>query len=299
MSADTKSQFILADIHGRFNHLLNREHYQALSKCQSLEEFVIKLNHYYSAINEDDVATIKDLRSKLEQELLRELDEFADMKIPQLRYFVDYNRILAFFKTMEVKRDVSITGVAAEFIGLSACKTLSEAEKLYIRGSSLEKFFKNIRIRDDSPIQRTLCLVLKNYFDYYFEKIKDGFFREIMMVEGDRQICEVCLNGASLKDKSQYFPCGNTFSQRALQRLSTNDTVSDIKEILCPGADDPIEKMIGRQLAVYSEAFKQHDDMAGVYSYFRLKEQEKNNLIWIGECIVQGNTDLIDEYIAL
>lgn len=295
-------EFILSDVNGRFDHLLCKADYNSLSQCRTFEDFVIKLNHYFPFINESMSFTVRELRSKLYDNIIYELNEFTDKPILFLEYFIEYNKIQAFFCTLETGSDAYHTSTVNEFQGLSSCRTPKEAEKLYIRNTSLEKYFLGVSFKEkaeENDMQEMLCHVLKQYFDFYYGKIETGYFKEIMEIEGDRQIIEICLNGKLLKNKIRYFPLACTLSAKMQLQLNEVENHEDTKYILSPGGGDPISVMIHKQLRVYSDSFKQYNDLACLYAYFRLKEQEMSNILWIAECIVQDNHECIHDYAIL
>lgn len=288
-------QFIISDINGRFNSILRKPDYRMLAGCRSFEDFIIKLNQRFPFINEDMEFTIPELRARLYHNILDELREFRGEGLALLDYFVEYNKILTFFVTLETHSDLPRAGAMDEFRGLSACRTFGEAVKLYIRNTALEKYFGGV---GDGDMQEMMATVLKRYFDFYYRNRAAGYFREIMEAEGDRQIYEICLNGGSLKNRRAYFPDATTLSERAMAQLGDAERPEDVREILCPGAEDPLSSVVERKAHVYAESFRQHDDLSCVYAYFRLKEQEMHNILWIAECIMQGGYDVIDEIIT-
>lgn len=294
-------EFVISDINGRFNHVLRRTDYGVLAQCRTFEDFVIKLNQHFPFINEDMEFTVAELREKLCRNILDELCEFKDKKLVFLDYFLEYNKILAFFVTLETRADLFKAGAMEELQGLSACKTFREAEKLYIQNTYLERYFAGVKTKEkieDNNLQEVMAVVLKNYFDFYYENRASGYFREIMEIEGDRQIFEICLNGRSLKNKKDYFPVANTFSERAKARLNDAEHLDDMREILCPGAHDLLSFVVEKKMHVYAESFRQYGDLSCVYAYFRLKEQEMHNILWIAECIAQDGYDMINDIIT-
>lgn len=293
MNPSNESYFILSDINGRFNHILKMADYATLCQCRSIDEFIVKLNHHFPFINEDIQFSTRELRSLLCRNILAELDEFSDSDIPILEYFRDYNRIVAFFKTLETGNDIHLVGTAEEFLGLSTCRTFQEAYRIYLENSSIRKYFKNIRgaeTAEEKDLQGLLSLVLKNYFDFHYHKIASGYFKEIIEAEGSRQIFELCLCGRE-RVPEEWFPEASTFSGRVKKTLAGMKSLDEIKQVLSPDGADPIATIMKEQMRVYFEAFKQYDDLSCLYSYFRLKEQEMNNVLWIAECMVQQNYD--------
>lgn len=294
-------EFIIADINGRFDHILRKTSYNALTHCRSFEELVIKLNPHFPTINEDMPFTINELRARLYQNILDELGEFREQRLVVLEYFIEYNKILAFFNTLETGTETFMMGYTDELRGMAACVSFKEIERLYIRGSFLERYFEGVGTNDkldENDWQRIACHVLKNYFDFYARLRIAGYFKEILEVEGDRQIFEICLNGRSLRNRQLFFPAASTLSERAKKKLGECESIDDTTEILHPSGSDPIGFIIERQMRVYAEAFKQYNDLACVYAYFRLKEQEMSNILWIAECIVQNSFDRIEEFIT-
>lgn len=310
------TDFIVSDISGRFNHLLKKQDYASLSQCKTLEDFIIKLNHYFPFITEDMTFTVRSLRAKLYDNINKELDEFKDRNIHFLEYLLEYNKIKAFFGALEdslnnktgnkTNLDTNKTNLntneISELKGLSGCKSLKEAIYLYIKGSNLEKYFN---FEDQDDLQKAECMVLKQHHDYYSmlsQKTDMKYFKEIMEVEGDRQIYEVCVNGKMLKDKLRYFASVSSISESQKIKLSKCQDENEIKEMLrkfmCPKADNPLDFIISRQNNIYYEAFKQYNDLSCIYCYFRLKEQEMRNVLWIAECILQECYKSINEYIA-
>ena len=45
--------------------------------------------------------------------------------------------------------------------------------------------------------------------------------------------------------------------------------------------------------------FMQQFNYAIYYAYVRLKEQEIRNIVWIAECVAQGQKDRINQYIPI
>lgn len=297
---DRKSfEFAVADLNGRFDQLLKRSDYSALAHCKSFEELIIKLNHHFPHINEDMEYSAVALRAKLYRNVLDELEEFQDRECDFIDYFLDYNKITAFFTTLETGRAQLVPGAVEELRGLASCKSLDEAIRLYVQDTELARYFSGIDANGagHKHLQKTMALVLKNYYDFYYSKASSEYFREIIEAEGSRQILEICLNGSAIENKTVYFPLGSTVSESDKSRLRDCIDPREIRELVCPLAQEPIAHAIEMCMQVYANSFKQYGDLSCLYAYFRLKEQEMNNIVWISECILQNSRSNINDII--
>ncbi|KAI5172595.1 V-type H+-transporting ATPase subunit d [Pancytospora epiphaga] len=298
-SIDNDYAFVIADINGRYNQMLKDDDYTILSHCRTFEEFIIKLNQHFPFINEDMTFTVSELRSKLYLNIVNELDECK--AIPLLKYFIELNKIQVFFTTLETGEEPLLAGAIEEFKGLSACKSFEEARKLYIQGGYLEKYFYGVKIKDseeNNNIQEAMLRVVKNCLDYHYAKVTGGYIKEIMEAEGDKLMIEICMNGKQLRNKLEYFPRAGNISWNLRSKLIECETYEELAMLVCPGSNDPLVEMLCRVSQVYAGSFRQFGDLSCVYAYFRLKEQEIRNILWISECILQGDYEKIRDVVT-
>ncbi|KAL6121307.1 hypothetical protein NUSPORA_01794 [Nucleospora cyclopteri] len=281
--------FMIADINGRFNGLLRKNDYNSLKQCRTMDEITIKLSQRFYFIHED--MSYKDLRSKFVENIIDELKEF---ELLELNYFIEYYKIINFFNKLD-NIDELLIGKFPELKVIDLCKSFEDVQKLCINNCFLKKYFINVK-KDEN--QRMMLKVLKNFMDKTY-KNACGYFKEILQHEGNRQILEICLNGKNLEDKIQYFPAANTFTGSELNLLAVNCDIDEIKRIFKAGEGDPINLCIKNIMRIYSDSFNQFSDASCIYSYFKLKEQELENIMWIIECVLQEAGDKIDEIISI
>ncbi|KAI4292330.1 V-type H+-transporting ATPase subunit d [Pancytospora philotis] len=292
-------EFVVADVNGRFDQLLRRPDYTALADCKDLRELVAKLNHYFPYISDDTQHTVASLRSSLYNSIMGELGEFEDRPSIFLSYFADLNRIHAFFATLETGSEEAVLCAAREFRGLSTCKSPEEAFRLYVQDTRLERYFEGAVLKADGrqDLRLAMARVLKNYYDHHGAAALDSYFREVVEAESTRQVLEICLGGAAPEDRAAYFPACCSVSEADKLRLGSARSPAEVQEIVCPPGKEPLAHAVEECMKVYANAFRQHGDLSCLYAYFRLKEQEMNNILWICECVLQGNRAEINDII--
>lgn len=280
--------FYISDINGRFNALLKQEDYNMLKNCNSLEEIVVKLNQHFSFINED--MGYDDLREKFVKNVMNEINEF---RCKELKYFEEYYMICNFFNKLDGVKE-HVIGFFPELKALDLCNNFEDVRKMCINNCFLLKYFKKI---NEFEKQKTMLVVLKLFMDEMYEK-SDAYFKEILQHEGDRQILEICLSGASLKDKKQYFPNATTLSGSDLEKLGETNDLEEIAQIFNFGGQPPVESIVQKLSSVYANSFNQFEDTACIYAYFKLKEQEIENIMWIVNCLLQNAPEKMNEIIV-
>jgi len=75
------------------------------------------------------------------------------------------------------------------------------------------------------------------------------------------------------------------------------DVVQSYRDILVRHAENPERSLedcfFEREVELNKLAFERMYQYGAFYSYFRLKEQEIRNIVWIAECIAQGKRDKV------
>ena len=66
-----------------------------------------------------------------------------------------------------------------------------------------------------------------------------------------------------------------------------------------PGEKTLEDKFFEYEVNLNRNSFLYHFNYGVFYSYVKLKEQENRNIVWIAECIAQGQKAKIDNYINI
>lgn len=190
-------------------------------------------------------------------------------------------------------------------LGPYICEHLSEAE---------------MNERNIEFIRNTLYKAYLEDFDNFCVNVLGGVTGEVMhellQFEADRRSINITLNsfGTDLAndDRQQLYPNFGLLYPEGTEALSRSDDQEKVRQ-----AVDHIE--IYRKLFIDSSmkedktledslfeyevqlnlrSFEFQYSYGVFYSYFRLKEQEIRNIVWIAECILQGAKGKINNYIA-
>ena len=139
------------------------------------------------------------------------------------------------------------------------------------------------------------------------------FMTDILNFEADRRTINITLNSfgreLSKDDRAKLFPKFGLLVPEGTKRLAkVQDSEENVKQILEPyptyknlmTQDRPLEDAFyQKEVEINMMAFDLQFGYGVLYAFFKLKEQEIRNIVWICECISQKQRDKIDNYIPL
>jgi len=141
--------------------------------------------------------------------------------------------------------------------------------------------------------------------------------RRILQFEADRRCINITLNsfGTELTpdDRAALYPPIGLLYNRGIEMLHHSEREEDVKQAVSYipqykklfedaeyGEDKSLEDAFFEyEVKLNIESFEIQFGYGCFYSYFKLKEQEIRNILWIAECILQGQKSQIDRYIPI
>lgn len=312
--------YIISEINGMKEDILKEDDYNALKRCDSLEEMAIKLSKTYRNLSEGTTYTKPEFKKRLLETLKADFDHYKDVEDKEMRlildYYINFHKIQNFFYLLQCKlQDPNLEksfekieiGDFSALRTIKFSKDMEDVQKYCIENSFLKKFEGKIKFEKefaDNNFQVLQTLFFKFHIEETYKNLCDDMVHmgEILKLEGDRQIIEITVNTLNSKElvgteRTSLFPevCSMDLKTRGL--LSHVDTYEDMKAILNTRYDfdtDISSILIKNELSKYYESFSLYGDLSCVYSYFKIKEQEIKNILWIAECIIQNRRNAMD-----
>ncbi|CAD26456.2 VACUOLAR ATP SYNTHASE SUBUNIT AC39 [Encephalitozoon cuniculi GB-M1] len=312
--------YIISEINGKKEEMLKEEDYNALKRCENLEEVAIKLSKTYRSLSEGIAYTKPELKKRLLETLKADFDHYRDVEDKGIRtildYYMDFHKIQNFFYLLQCKLQDPNLGRSFEKIEIgdfSALRTIKfsnnmdDVQRYCMENSFLKKFEERVRFKKEfsaNNFQVLQTLFFKFHIEETYRNLNDDMehMREILRLEGDRQIIEIAMNTLNSKDlvgrkRMSLFPDVHSMDLRTRELLSHVEGLEDMKSVLSTryNFDKDISNVLIRaELQKYQESFSMYGDLSCVYSYFKIKEQEIKNILWVAECIIQNRRDAMD-----
>jgi V-type H+-transporting ATPase subunit d len=140
---------------------------------------------------------------------------------------------------------------------------------------------------------------------------------DILMFEADRRAINITLNsfGTDLTrdDRSKLYPALGVLHPEGIEKLKKCDDADQVKAAIdfYPkyrdlfndtqfNEDKTLEdSFFEHEVDMHKHSFYRQGGYGAFYSYFKLKEQEIRNIVWIAECIMQDQKSKMNQYIPL
>jgi len=293
--------FIIAEINGRYNDLIKAKDYAVLGQCTVYKDFISKIGLHVPTIEE---CTAENLKGTLYSLLWKEIGEFRDENVEAIDYLRDRMFIEGFFETLLTGLRSPLADEIIELKVLETCRSFEEIRKLCINRKTLRSIYRDVKMRGEVTTNKLYTMhyeVLKNYFDFYFQKTENPQMKRIIEIEATRVAYEVlinfCTKGVVLDNIRNYVPGCASIPGTIYEKLTQSLTEAELAAILGLDCKDVLKYALERQACAYLETFLCPDDVSCVYAYFQLKNQEIKNILWISDCILLGNYEQIDEFI--
>ncbi|KAF9761643.1 V-type proton ATPase subunit d [Nosema granulosis] len=320
-----KYGYVVSEINGKANVLLGEADYNSLKQCENTEEIAIKLMKNYKYISEDMEMSKNEIKKRLTKTLIDEFNSFVYIDDPVLNiimdYYIDFHKIHNFFmllqsKAVDPELDKAFSKI--EIGDFDALKTLkfskdmNDVQKYCVENSFLKKYYYRIKWQPefkDNNFQLSQALFFKYHIEETYCKLEkhDLFIGDIFKVEADRYIVDLTLNTFCSEDikgreRRKLYPKIYTMDEATVEALSEVDSQEDLKNIVSSKYNfrgDLFSGLIQREIDIYNESFKMFNDISCMYAYFKLKEQEIRNILWIIECVSMNRRETIDNIIVL
>ncbi|KAF9427380.1 H(+)-transporting V0 sector ATPase subunit d [Entomortierella beljakovae] len=219
-------------------------------------------------------------------------------------------------------------GVFDSMPALCVATNVAELYNSVLVETPLAPYFKDCLSAEDLDemnieiIRNTLYKAYLEDF-YYFTQSFGGSTAEIMgellQFEADRRSLNITINSfgteLSKDDRAKLFPhIGRLFPEGNL-RLAKSDDIDQVKAV-CDvfleyrrffdntvtsgsGSKTLDDRFFDYEVDLNKKSFQQQFHYAQFYSFLKLKEQEVRNIVWIAECISQGQKERINNYIPI
>ncbi|KAF0974696.1 hypothetical protein FDP41_006170 [Naegleria fowleri] len=216
-------------------------------------------------------------------------------------------------------------GLFESLSAITAATSVEDMYELVLIDSPIGKFFTKTETRDFDEYSTDYLrgLLQKNYLESFYDFVQSlggttaEVMSEILEFEADRAVLTITRQSYAVKEDSanklpkderkKLYP---NFGQLldVQDKLAECDDDNSMLEILKPypffyetlqsvSKQTSLESLLKKKAVELNKtAFEQQFHYGAFYSFVKLREQEINNLLWISECIHQGQKHRINEY---
>ncbi|KAH9385743.1 V-type H+-transporting ATPase subunit d [Nematocida major] len=320
---------IINYVHGSRNQLMSREQYRTLETASTLEDLKLKLQTsvYGSCLMEETESSLKSFKEAIYKSIEKQMkvtNSFATEKSSVLIDFYREKYQLDNFiylwackeespKSLETALEIHPLGIYPGLSFIKVTQTPQDTWKYCLEHTSLCKYVVGLSheiLKED--IQYVRSILQKRYLELLYEfSVKNNLIlAELVQFEGDKRIIEVLYSSIdstlSASDKMNLFPACSTFSDIHKDLLLGCKSIDELQGVLSThsrhrniiGNERGLEDALTREeVRLCNKSFYIYDDPSVVYTHLTLQEIEVRNIIFLADCILQGNGSHMDEIV--
>jgi len=227
--------------------------------------------------------------------------------------------------TQELLERCHPLGMFKTIATLGACRTVSDLYQSVLIDTPLGPYISNFVSEEDfqeenvEVIRNTLYRAyLRDFYNFclYQGGSTEEIMKEILDFEADRRSITITINSfgteLSMDDRAKLFPDFGHLYPAGTARLAKAADVDQVREGVSfvsqyrrlfadfsgsAGAGDKSleDRFFEYEVQLNKLAFETQMGYGVFYAYFKLKEQEIRNIVWIAECIAQGQKAQINQ----
>lgn len=314
---------LVTTVHCRQTAMLTREDFTALLDSDSIEDICVKLQRQYPAVVGMKKFTREELKKRLSESLLGEirLGTRDSLAREQLSFFTESYKIQNFFFLLSCKEydaDLEKNFPRIEFLGyfneldtLKFCTSMDEVhlyciKRTFLSGYCVPGMFK--KEFGENDFSTAHAELRKRHIERYAACASRNFLK-LLRLEGDKHNLDIVLSTLgteiSAAERLRWMTPVTNFSHGPYQALARATDSGELRSILSATrayralCEELREKDLGsvflkKEIEAYHRTFESFNDITSLYAYFKLREQEIKNILWVAERVSQGKKDTLD-----